>query len=95
MTDVVPPCLTAAKTYSVLLADPELSARAVLAAVIGAAPGLDVVGEAASGDETVTRAAETHPDVVVMGTGAPGMNLVTATRRLLDAADPPLSLIHI
>lgn len=93
MADVLPPCLAATKTYSVLVADPEISARAVLAAVIEAAPGLELAGEAANCEETLARASETHPDVVVMGTGLPGMNIITATRRLVDAADPAKVII--
>lgn len=88
MTDVLPPCLAATKTYSVLVADPEMSARAVLTAVIEAAPGLELAGEAATIEEAVARAAETRPDVVVMGTGSSGMGILTATRRLVDAASP-------
>ncbi|WP_405792432.1 response regulator [Streptomyces sp. NBC_01506] len=93
MSDVLPPRLAATTTYSVLVADPEMSARSVLAAVIEAAPGLELAGEAATGEEAVARAAETHPDVVVLGTGAPGMNIVATTGRLLDAADPPRVII--
>jgi signal transduction histidine kinase len=89
MTDVLPSCLAAAKTYSVLVSDPDLSVRSALVAVIGAAPGLDLVGEAADGEETVTRAAETRPDLVVVGTGPAGANLVGVTGRLLNAAGPP------
>ncbi|RFS84200.1 response regulator [Actinomadura spongiicola] len=89
MTDVLPPCPAASKTYSVLVAEPETSARAVLAAALGAAPRLDVVGEVADADEVVLRAARTRPDVVVMGAGAPGMSVAAATRRLRNATDPP------
>ncbi|MGX1133804.1 signal transduction histidine kinase [Streptomyces glaucescens] len=89
MTDVLPSCLAAAKTYSVLVSDPDLSVRSALAAVIGAAPGLDLVGEAADGEETLTRAAEAHPDLVVMGAGTAGANLAGVTGRLVNTAGPP------
>ncbi|MER7192742.1 histidine kinase [Streptomyces flaveolus] len=85
------PCLAAAKTCSVLVSDPDLAARAVLAAVIGATPELDLVGEAADADETIARAGRTHPDLVLLG--AAGRDLVTVTRRLLAAADPPKVIV--
>lgn len=94
MTDVLPSHLAAANACSVLIADHEMSVRAVLAAVIGAAPGLKLVGEAADGEEAVARAAETHPDVVVMGTRMPGMNGLTAIERLRAVADPPKVIIQ-
>ncbi|MEU7646392.1 histidine kinase [Streptomyces huasconensis] len=70
-----------------------MSVRADLAAEIGAAPGLDVVGETAGGEETLTRAAQTRPDLVLLGAGAGGPRLVTVTRRLLAAAGPPKVII--
>jgi CheY-like chemotaxis protein len=71
----------------------EMPVRAGWAAVIRAAPGLAVVGEAADGEEAVALAAETHPDVVVMGTRTPAMNVITATERIRAAADPPKVII--
>ncbi|RKS73127.1 response regulator receiver domain-containing protein [Actinomadura pelletieri DSM 43383] len=88
MTEVLP-CPAASKTYSVLVAEPERSTRDMLAAVLGAAPRLDVVDEAADADEAVVRAARIRPDVVVLGAGTSGTSVATATRRLRAAADPP------
>ncbi|MGW6026177.1 histidine kinase [Streptomyces sp. NPDC055099] len=89
MADALPPCGTAAKTYAVLVAEPEAPVRALLASAIGATPGLRMVGEAATGEDAVARAAETRPDVVVLGAGAPGMNLATTTRQLMESGDAP------
>ncbi|WP_117211053.1 response regulator [Allorhizocola rhizosphaerae] len=79
----------------VLVVDDQVLIRAGLAALFRAAPGLDVVGEAASGEEAVTLAAATRPDVILMDIRMPGINGVTATRRILAAApdDPPKVLI--
>ncbi|MEV0776482.1 response regulator [Streptomyces sp. NPDC050428] len=93
MTEVAPPCPAALKTYSVLVVDPEASARTALATAIGAAPGLELAGEAANGEETVARAVETGPDVVLMGTGVSGMNIMIVTRRLMDATDRPPKVV--
>ncbi|GAA2102746.1 response regulator [Actinomadura alba] len=92
MADVLPPHLAAAKTCSVLVVDYEMPVRAGWAAVIRAAPGLAVVGEAADGEEAVARAAEAHPDVVVMGVRIPA-NGIAAIERIRAAADPPKVII--
>ncbi|MFE9424912.1 response regulator [Kitasatospora sp. NPDC006697] len=50
----------------VLVVDDQALIRGALAALIRAAPGMEVVGEAASGVEAVALAAETRPDIVLM-----------------------------
>ncbi|MCK2218349.1 response regulator transcription factor [Actinomadura sp. ATCC 31491] len=70
---------------SILVVDDQVLIRAGLAALIRAVPGLDVVGEAATGEDAVALAARTRPDVVLMDIRMPGMNGVTATERILAA----------
>jgi DNA-binding NarL/FixJ family response regulator len=79
----------------VLVVDDQILIRAGLAALIRAAPGLDVVGEAGSGEEAVELAATAKPDVVLMDVRMPGMSGIAATRRILDDAggDPPRILV--
>ena len=48
--------------------------------------GLDVVGEAASGDEAVAVVGRLHPDVVLMDVRMPGSDGLSATRSLAEAA---------
>ena len=75
---------------TVLVVDDQILIRAGLAALIRAAPGLDVAGEAADGLQAVTMAAELRPDVVLMDIRMPGLNGAAATARILaGAADPP------
>ncbi|UOQ87913.1 response regulator transcription factor [Agromyces endophyticus] len=69
-------------TISVLIADDQAMVRAGFAAVLGAQPGIDVVGQAADGREAVTLAHELRPDVVVMDVRMPQLNGIEATLAL-------------
>jgi DNA-binding NarL/FixJ family response regulator len=79
----------------VLVVDDQSLVRAGFVALIRAAPGLAVVGEAADGDEAVALAASTRPDVILMDIRMPGTNGVVATEHILAAADedPPRVLV--
>jgi DNA-binding NarL/FixJ family response regulator len=67
----------------VLLADDHPMFRYGLRAVLGSDPGVELVGEAGSGEEAVTLAGALDPDVVLMDLTMPGLNGVEATRRIL------------
>ncbi|MCH5674903.1 response regulator [Streptomyces gilvus] len=74
----------------VLVVDDQFLVRGGLVALLRAAPGMEVVGEAADGAQAVRLAAKTHPDVVLMDIRMPGMTGIEATERILAAAtDPP------
>jgi DNA-binding NarL/FixJ family response regulator len=87
--------LPGACVVRVLVVDDQVLIRAGLAALIRAAPGFEVVGEAANGDEAVALAADTEPDVILMDIRMPDMGGITATRRILDGSptDPPRVLV--
>jgi len=70
----------------VLVVDDQVLVRAGFAALIHAAPGLEVVGEAANGEEAIIRAAASRPDVVLMDIRMPGISGVAATERILADA---------
>lgn len=64
----------------VLLVDDHTVVRRGLRLAFDLEPDLEVVGEAANGQEAVARVAELRPDVVVMDLLMPVMNGVDATR---------------
>ncbi|WP_333736925.1 response regulator transcription factor [Streptomyces sp. IBSBF 2806] len=81
----------------VLVVDDQFLIRAGLVGLLRAAPGVEVVGEAADGAEAVALAAVTSPDVVLMDIRMPDMSGITATERILAGADgagpPPRILV--
>jgi DNA-binding NarL/FixJ family response regulator len=81
----------------VLVVDDQFLIRAGLVSLLRAAPGIEVVGEAADGDEAVEVAAATRPDVVLMDIRMPGTDGITATSRILagarDGQEPPRVLV--
>lgn len=69
-------------TIRVLLADDHQVVREGLRALLRAASGIDVVGEAGDGLQAVELAERLRPDVVVMDIGLPHLNGVEAAARV-------------
>ena len=66
----------------VLVVDDQAVIRIGYATILGAQPGIEVVGEAADGRAAVDLAARLHPDVVVMDVRMPVLDGIAATRLL-------------
>jgi DNA-binding NarL/FixJ family response regulator len=68
----------------VLIADDHPLVRSGMRALLTVEEDLEVVGEAATGEEAVTLAVALQPDVIVMDLRMPGISGIEATRRILQ-----------
>ncbi|MFB8229917.1 response regulator [Cellulosimicrobium sp. NPDC055967] len=72
----------------VMVVDDDAMVRRLLRTILQAS-GLDVVAEAADGDQVVTAVQAHHPDVVLMDLRMPRVDGVVATRAVRALPDPP------
>jgi DNA-binding NarL/FixJ family response regulator len=84
---------TATPVVRVLLADDQALVRAGFRALLDAQDGIEVVGEAADGEEAVRLTRALRPDVVLMDIRMPGLDGLEATRQI--AADELLAAVRI
>lgn len=74
--------MTAPSPIKIVVVDDQASVRMAVAELLGEVHGIDVVGQAANGEEALAVVAESAPHVVLMDLRMPVMNGVDATRRL-------------
>jgi DNA-binding NarL/FixJ family response regulator len=67
----------------VLLADDQALVRGGFRLILDAEPDIEVIGEAADGNEAVAGAIQTRPDLVLMDIRMPVLDGIEATRRLV------------
>jgi len=70
------------QAISVLLADDHAMFRSGLKALLADEASIEVIGEAATGDEAVDQTRKLRPQVVVMDLSMPGSDGLEATRRI-------------
>lgn len=78
----------------VLVADDHTLFRKGVRALLGTLPGVEIVAEAATGEEAVAAAARVRPDLVLMDLGMPGGGGLAAIRAV-TAARPEVNVLVV
>jgi two-component system, NarL family, invasion response regulator UvrY len=78
------PALKGSDMRSVMLVDDQAIFRRAAAALVRSIDGLEIVGEAATGEDAVQLARRLQPDLVVMDVRLPGIDGIEATRQILS-----------
>lgn len=80
-------------TIRVVIVDDQTLVRVGFRMILDARDDVEVVGEAADGDEAVTVVGDTRPDVVLMDVRMPSVDGIEATRQIVDSGSPARIII--
>lgn len=77
----------------ILIADDHGVMRAGLRAILEDEPSIEVVGEAASGEEVLQKSKVLQPDIILLDIGMPGIDGIEVARRLSKSSNQAKILI--
>jgi two-component system, NarL family, response regulator NreC len=82
------------KKIKVLIADDHAMVRQGFTVLLNAQPDIEVIGEAADGNEMVELAENLHPDVVLADISMPNLNGIEATK-LIHQRNPEMPVVMV
>lgn len=83
-----------ARAHSILLVDDQAAFRGLARALLAGCPGVDVVGEAGSGEEALELLSVLKPEAVILDVQLPGMNGFETAWRMLGIS-PGLRVVMV
>lgn len=81
------------KRIRVVIADDSLVAREMLAQILSSDPDIEVVGQAANGEEAVDMVGRLRPDLVTMDIHMPKLDGLKATERIMAFTPTPILVV--